>query len=67
MTRLAASSPEMWADLLAQAPPVLPEALESLAGRLEEWARTLRGGRARELAAAMEETRAWKTGGAGVS
>lgn len=65
MTRLAASSPGMWADLLEQAPRELPEGLEHAAGVLEELARMVRHRDVRGLTEIMEGTRRWTLGAPG--
>lgn len=61
MTRLAASGPAMWRDVLAHAPAELPDALDRMAAGLEELAALVRAGRTGEITALMERTRRWKT------
>lgn len=60
MTRLAASSPEMWKDILAAAPEGLLEALSSVEEWLSEIRRLLEEGRVEEMEILMAETRAWR-------
>lgn len=60
MTRLAASSPDMWRDLLAASGPDLASALYRAGGVLGEVAAALEAGRLDEVAALMERTRAWR-------
>ncbi len=62
MTRLAASSPGMWADLLEKAPRELPEGLEHAAEILEELARMVRHRDVPGLTEVMEGTRRWTLG-----
>ena len=63
MTRLAGSSPEMWADLFEHAPPALSEALEELAVILVDLREKLDSGDSDSLGQLMERTRAWRKGG----
>jgi len=60
MTRLAGSSPDMWRDLLAHAPPSLPGALRDLSSRLQTLADMVEGADTRALERWMEATRAWR-------
>jgi prephenate dehydrogenase len=62
MTRLAASSPEMWRDILALAPPELTGALRALAARAEEVAALVDEGRTDALEELMRRTCAWRRG-----
>jgi prephenate dehydrogenase len=63
MTRLAASSPSMWTDLLSAAPPDLVAGLRTLAGRLGELADAVEVGDTGLIRDRMEETRRWGSGG----
>jgi prephenate dehydrogenase len=65
MTRLAASSPGVWLDLLDAAGPAVASALEELSRVLERLAADLREGRAADLEAFMDTTRRWTAGGVG--
>ena len=65
MTRLAASAPGMWTDLLAEAPAELPEALEALASELRAMADEVRAGRMDSVAERMERTGRWSLGAGG--
>lgn len=60
MTRLSASSPGMWRDLLACADPALAEALRLLATRSRELADLVEARDADALAAWMEKNRTWR-------
>lgn len=60
MTRLAGSSPLLWRDLLAHAPPTLPEALRRLAVEVGSMAELLEVGDLDEVEAWMAATRRWK-------
>lgn len=68
MTRLAASNPSMWRDLLENAPPELGHALRRLAATLVDLADNLEGGGGPgdvgldDLTRLMERTGAWRTG-----
>jgi prephenate dehydrogenase len=62
MTRLAASSPAVWIDLLRAAGPEVVGALEALVGALHTLTDDLRGGRAADVTALMEATRRWHGG-----
>jgi prephenate dehydrogenase len=62
VTRLAASSPEMWGDLLREAPPELAAALRNLAGSLAGLADHLERGDVHTIVRAMERTRDWSAG-----
>jgi prephenate dehydrogenase len=60
MTRLAGSSPEMWVDLLRDAPPSLLPALETLERELRRLRGLLEDGRIEEIEALMTRTRRWR-------
>jgi len=60
MTRLAASSPEVWGDLLRHAPPEVSEALRSVAQTLERLAELVDQGDSAGLDRAMRDTRSWR-------
>ncbi len=60
MTRLAASSPTMWTDLLASSGGEVATALRSVADELAALAELLDQGELGGLAARMEQTRAWR-------
>lgn len=62
MTRLAASSPEMWADLLAMGPSGLLDALSCMEDNLSRIRGLLAEGRVEEVGALMDDTRRWKEG-----
>lgn len=62
VTRLAASSPPMWGDLLAHAHPQLVAALRDVARRLEEDAASLERGDPAGAVARLERARAWRVG-----
>jgi len=63
MTRLAASSPEMWRDILALSfTPPLSDGLRTMAEHLRDLADALEGRDADAVAAFMEATRAWRAG-----
>ncbi len=62
MTRLAGSAPEMWRDLLEDAPPVLPDALEAVEKALSEMRSLIREGRGGEVEEVMQRTRNWFEG-----
>lgn len=61
MTRLAASSPEMWSDLLRFAPADLPKALRAVENTLSEFRAQLGAGESEKVAEEMERTRIWST------
>lgn len=61
MTRLAASSPAVWRDLLAHAPDALPEALRALSESLDSLAGLVEGRDEEALNAWMAATREWRT------
>lgn len=63
MTRLAASSPAMWRDLIRQAAARDAAALHVVAGELQALAAALESGRFEEVVEAMEATRRWRRGG----
>lgn len=60
MTRLAASSPAMWQDLLAASGPRIAPLLRELARGLEEWAERIESGGPEAVEAEMSRTRAWR-------
>jgi prephenate dehydrogenase len=60
MTRLAASSPEMWVDLLAHGGPRLGGALRALGREMDRLAAVLERGDMGAVAEIMKETRAWR-------
>lgn len=62
MTRLAGSSPGVWRDLLAHAPPSLPDAMRETAARLAALAALVDRGDLDALEAWMSTTRTWRTG-----
>jgi prephenate dehydrogenase len=62
MTRLAASSPAVWIDLLTAAGPEVVRSLEALARAIEALTGDLRDGSAGEVTALMEATRRWHGG-----
>jgi prephenate dehydrogenase len=59
-TRLAASGPDMWLDILAFASPALTGALRDLARRSAELADQLEGGQEPRVRELMEGSRAWR-------
>lgn len=63
MTRLAASSPGMWRDLVSHAATLDAEALRVVAERLETMAGDLESGRFQAIEELMEGTRSWRRGG----
>jgi prephenate dehydrogenase len=62
MTRLAASSPAVWVDLLRAAGPEVVGALDALARAVDTLAHDLRAGRAADVTDLMEATRHWHGG-----
>jgi prephenate dehydrogenase len=60
MTRLAASSPEIWRDLFAHRAPELAEGLRSLAGEVERLAILLEEDDLDTVGEIMRATRAWR-------
>lgn len=60
MTRLAASSPEVWRDILASSGPQVAALLRVLGRELDTWARVLDGQDLDEVARRMERTRRWR-------
>lgn len=62
MTRLAASSPAMWRDLIRQAAARDAAALHVVAGELQALAAALESGRFEAVVEAMEATRRWRRG-----
>jgi prephenate dehydrogenase len=60
MTRLAASSPEMWMDLFRLAGAELPRTVRALGAELERLASTLDRGDMHEMEAIMRRTQAWR-------
>ncbi len=63
VTRLAASPPELWGELLRRMPTSERRALEAVARELERLAELLAEDRHEELAAYMDATRRWSRGG----
>lgn len=61
MTRLAASDPSMWLDLLDHASPVLIDALRTLGTELEELANFVEAGDMEAIDALMRRSRAWRS------
>lgn len=62
MTRLAASSPEMWIDILGHAPASLSESLKSLEESLIRIRTLIEEGRTAELETLMKQTQDWSKG-----
>jgi prephenate dehydrogenase len=62
MIRLAASNPEVWAELLAGAHADLVGGLRTLAGRLQHMADDLESGDVEAIVSLMEQTRTWRDG-----
>jgi prephenate dehydrogenase len=60
MTRLAASNPGMWRDVLRGAPPELPGALRALAAEITELAALVEKGDLNTLESRLARTRAWR-------
>jgi prephenate dehydrogenase len=60
MTRLAASSPEMWAPLFESADPALVDALRRMAGSLQRMADELESEDVEAIVSLMEQTRTWR-------
>ena len=60
MTRLSASSPAMWRDLLGHARPELAEGLRALAESSERFADLLESGDVDTLATMMSRTAVWR-------
>lgn len=60
MTRLAASSPRMWTDLMSMSGPALASALRGVAGQIEALAGLLDEGDLDEVGRRMDETRRWR-------
>jgi prephenate dehydrogenase len=63
MIRLAASSPEIWRDILDASAPHLAGALEDVAVELEHMAAALESGDVSVVAALMARTKEWKEDG----
>jgi len=63
VTRLAASPPELWGELLRRMPASERQALGAVARELERLAELLSEDRAQELTGYMEATRRWSRGG----
>jgi prephenate dehydrogenase len=61
MTRLAASSPAMWRDLLGESAPRVASALKSLNDEIGDLIRMLDAGDVEGLSERMSETRKWRT------
>ena len=64
MTRLAGSSPEVWAPLFSVSALELAAALRSAGGQLGLLADALEAGDVPRVADLMARTRSWKEGGA---
>lgn len=62
MTRLAASSPGIWMDLLGHAPASLSEALKALEKSLTQIRTLIEEGRTAELETLMKQTQDWSKG-----
>ena len=60
MTRLAASSPEMWAPLFESGHPAVIDALRAMAERLHRMAGELESGDIDAITSLMEQTRTWR-------
>lgn len=60
MTRLAASSPEMWTDLLAYASPELGESLRAVGRLAERLADLIEEGDMDSIDRVMRDTRSWR-------
>ena len=60
MTRLAASSPEIWAPLFESAHPALVDALRTMAESLHRMAEELESGDVDAIVSLMEQTRTWR-------
>ncbi len=63
MTRLAASDPDMWADIVAANAGPVAEAVDAVAALLVAVAADIRAGREGDVRALMETARRWKTAG----
>ncbi|GMR13643.1 MAG: hypothetical protein BMS9Abin29_1855 [Gemmatimonadota bacterium] len=63
MTRLAASSPDMWSDLLESSAPQLAGALKNVGVELDHMAAALESGDLSTIAALMARTKEWKEQG----
>jgi prephenate dehydrogenase len=63
MTRLAASSPEMWRDIFEHASPDLAAALRALAEASGRMADLIEGGDLDDIEGIMKHTRTWSGGG----
>lgn len=63
MTRLAASNPQMWRDLLAHAPSELAPAVRALADTLTALAGQVEAGAVDAIEESMRRTRRWRSGG----
>ena len=62
MTRLAASNPSMWGDLLRHAPDTLGEALAKTGAAIETMRKLIEEGRMDEVEELMRDTGAWSEG-----
>jgi prephenate dehydrogenase len=62
MTRLAASNPDIWRDLLASSAPVTGTGLGSVSNALQVLADLLARRDLSKIADFMERTRNWRTG-----
>lgn len=60
MTRLAASSPEMWTDLLTHAAPSLTEGLRDVAATASQLADLVEEKDMDAIGVMMRRTRAWR-------
>ena len=62
LTRVAASDPSMWSEILSANGSQVAAALASFIGRLEAWAAAAAGGRREELSRALDEARRARLG-----
>jgi len=62
LTRVAASNPELWTDLLVANGQALATVIESYAGRLHRWAEAVRKGRISEVADALASSHETRRG-----
>lgn len=62
MTRLSASSEEMWVDLIKEAGPTLAQALGALRSKLQEFESDVLDGDFQSVARKMSRTRSWSRG-----
>lgn len=63
VTRLAASSPGIWSDILLDNSGEVAEALDAFGRHCDDFARALRAGDAAALERMLDEARAWALGG----